>query len=987
GCGAAIFCVCLCNPSPLSFYMLIATQAKSISGTQKYFEQVLTRGDYYLGQEVAGQWNGKGAEILGLGTSSKVTKEQFNNLLEGKHPETGKNLMQRIRKDRRPGTDLTFSVPKSVSLAWAINQDEKILEALQQSVRETMKRDIEPLMQRRVRTGKHAWTKQKTQTGKLIYADFLHKTSRPVNGKADPHLHVHAFVINWTQQNGKNYAGELEEIVRQRPSLQAKFEARLARKLKHELGYNVEHTRFLQSGRMKSGWEIKGIERPTIEKFSQRTAQVEKHALENNIKDAESKGKLGKITREQKDTGQSIEQLRNEWKSRLTDRERYAFQRLKVRSDGRSGETEQEAALNSVKYALEHHLHRQSTTERHQIAGTALEHGLTLSPEQVEKAIDKSGVIQRYYDADGSKRQLLTTREILNAEKRMIAFARDGRGTRKAIATLEREFDRTWLNDQQKAAVNHVLNSRDTVMAITGGAGTGKSSLMQEAVQSVRENGNQVFTFAPSTGAKEVLEEKGFSNAKTVEHLLRNTKLHPELKDQVLWIDEAGLLDVRYMNGIFDIAKEQNCRVVLSGDTKQHSSPGRGEAMRLIENEAGLKIARIAEIQRQKGRYKEAVEMISRGSDVVDEKTGKTGLVVGFDMLDAMGKIKEISGDDRHEQLATAYLGSIEKKSTLIIAPTHAEAGRVTEEIRDKLREKRKLPNEELQFTRLKSLNLTEAEKSNEKSYKDQDELVVQFHQNTKGGFKKGDRFVVKSINDGEVQIQNLQDNSTRQLPLDACDRFEVYSKESIGVSVGDKIRFSLGGTTKDGSRISNGRLDEVKAFDPNGNIILKNGKLLDRNYGHLDLGYVITSHASQGKDRQMAIAAMGATSLPAINAKQFYVTVSRGSEDVAIFVDDKAKVRRSIERSGQQLSATELVDSKVNSQFAKSAKRENTRSIGEMMRHGQRAFRNFQERLSYWWKGASENSRELAGVGRNSVNVGQGLGLGISQSMERSRI
>lgn len=287
--------------------MLIATQATSVAGTQKYFEQVLTRGDYYLGQEVAGQWHGKGTKDLGLSPGTNVTKEQFSNLLQGRHPETGKNLMQRIRKDRRPGVDLTFSVPKSVSLAWAINQDERIIAALQKTVRETMERDVEPLMQRRVRSGKHARTRQKSHTGKLLYADFLHKTSRPVEGKADPHLHVHAFVINWTQQNGKDYAGEFEEIVRQRPSLQAKFEARLARHLKHELGYMVEHTRFLQSGRMKNGWEIQGIERSTIEKFSQRTAQVEQHALENKIKDAEAKGKLGKLTREQKDTGKSVE--------------------------------------------------------------------------------------------------------------------------------------------------------------------------------------------------------------------------------------------------------------------------------------------------------------------------------------------------------------------------------------------------------------------------------------------------------------------------------------------------------------------------------------------------------------------------------------------------------------------------------------------------------------------------------------------------------
>ena len=965
--------------------MLIATQATSVAGTQKYFEQVLTRGDYYLGQEVSGQWHGKGADILGLGKGTEATKEQFSRLLNGQHPETGKNLVQRVRQDRRPGMDLTFSVPKSVSLAWAINNDEKIVEALRQTARETMERDVEPLMQRRVRTGKHAATRQKTSTGKLVYADFLHKTSRPVKGSADPHLHIHAFVINWTEQNGKHYAGELEEIVRQRPSLQAKFEARLARRLQKDLNYDVQHVRFQQSGRMKTGWEIKGIERATIEKFSQRTAQVEQHALKHGVKDAASKGKLGKVTREKKDTGKSVDTLRDEWHSRLSDAERVAFERLQNRKGKSKGESEQDAAQKSVKYALEHHLYRASTAERHQIVGTALEHGLTLQPEAIEETVSQMGLIERTLDVEGTSRQLMTTREVLNAEKEMIQFARDGRGTRKAISTFDREFERTWLNEEQKDAVNHVLHSRDTVMAITGGAGTGKSSLMQEAVDAVRENGKQVFTFAPSTGAKEVLEEKGFENANTVEHLIRNTKLHPKLENQVVWIDEAGLLDVRSMNEVFNIAKEQNCRVVLSGDTRQHSSPRRGEAMRLLENEAGLNIARVEAIQRQKGQYRKAVELISRGHEVINQKTGKTGLVAGFDMLDAMGKIKEIAAEDRHAQLAETYLQSTGKKtSTLIVAPTHAEAGKVTEQIRDRLRGEGKLPEEERDFVQLRSLNLTEAEKSNAVTYADQVGLIVQFHQNIKGGFKKGDRYLVQSADARGVRLRNVNGQQAATLPLDHADRFEVYSQNELKFSAGDKIRFSLGGTTTDRKgRITNGRLDEIKGFDKSGNIVLKNGKAIGKNYGHFDLGYVITSHASQGKDRKLAIAAMGSSSLPAINAKQFYVTVSRGSEDVAIYVDDKAKVRRNIERSGNQLSATELAShasSEKQSERDRSADR-----VSHWMQQGQRAVQSFRDRLKHWWQsGNREQSND--GASRHREQGTQSFGLGLNSGMQHGR-
>ncbi|MCA9861111.1 MAG: AAA family ATPase, partial [Thermomicrobiales bacterium] len=482
---------------------------------------------------------------------------------------------------------------------------------------------------------------------------------------------------------------------------------------------------------------------------------------------------------------------------------------------------------------------------------------------------------------------------------------------------------------------------------VTGGAGTGKSSLMQEAAEGIAKQGKQVFTFAPSTGAREVLQDKGFQNAQTVEHLIRNTKLHPDLHGQVLWIDEAGLMDVRSMNAVFKIAKEQDARVVLSGDTRQHASPRRGEAMRLLEREAGLHVARIETIQRQKGRYRAAVELISKGHEVVEPATGKTGLVAGFDMLNAMGKIKEINTDERHEQLAKRYLEADRKgKSTLVVAPTHAEAEAVTEQIREKLRAKGKLATDEKPFTQLRSLNLTEAEKSEAMTYgEDCKDAIVQFHQNAKGGFKRGERFRVAGAIGKGVVVTSLDGAQTKHLPLNAAASFEVYTERQLAFAAGDKIRFSLGGTAADGKRrISNGRLDEVQSFDRQGNLVLKSGCVVDRNYGHFDLGYVVTSHASQGNDRQVAIAAMGSQSLPAINAKQFYVTVSRGSEDVTIYVDDKAKVRRAIQRSGEQLSATELERSTT------STGAEQARENGyDYVRQGRHAVRSFRDRVLHW--------------------------------------
>lgn len=939
--------------------MLIATQGKNVAATRQYFESVLSQGDYYLGQEVAGHWHGRGVKLLGLQTGALVTREQFAALLSGKHPMTGAALTQRQRQDRRPGVDLTFSVPKSVSLAWAINQDERIVEALRLAVQETMLRDVKPLMMRRVRDKGRAGSKERTPTGKLIYADFLHKTSRPVEGRPDPHLHIHAFVINWTEQNGQHYAGEFEEIVRQRPSLQAKFEARLAHKLQHELGYHVSQTRYRQSGRLKTGWEIQGLDRKTIEKFSRRTELVEAFAQEHGIQNAAEKGRLGKQTREKKSHELSLSELRREWTSRLTTKERGAFQRLQ--SSARQPEPfVDRQAERALQFALEHHLFRQSTVEKHQIIGTALEQAVSVLPEQMEQAFSQLDLIRRMKSVEGAARELITTRDVLAAEREVIAFARDGRGTRKALGKEDYKFQREWLNPQQKSAVRHVLTSRDTVMAITGGAGTGKSSLMQEAAEAIRGCGKEVRAFAPSTGACEVLQEKGFQNVQTVEYLLRSEKLQSDMKDQVLWIDEAGLLDMRSMQGLFRIAKQQNARIVLSGDTRQHASPRRGEALRLIEQEAGLQIARVETIQRQKGDYQKAVELISRGYEVVDSRTGTTGLLAGFDLLDKLGKIQEIAKADRHSLLAETYLKSYTaKRSTLVVAPTHQEAAAVTEQIRLQLQQTGLLSETEHSVSQLRSLNLTDAEKSQPATYADHEGLVVQFHQNVKGGFKKGERYRVMQVQENQVRLTSLDGKTEKLLPCEAAQQFEIYRETTLNLAVGDKIRFSLGGKSRNGQqRISNGRLDEIQSIDLQGNLILKSGLTVDRDYGHLNLGYVITSHASQGKDRQMAIAAMGSESLPAINAKQFYVTVSRGSEDVRIFVDNKSKVRQAIARSGEQLSATEMLASTASIQ----------QTIEQQARRswGRQVMASFQERVVSWWKTQANNGAERNDVGRH---------------------
>src|SRR5271155_5803578 len=127
--------------------MIRITQQDSARAAASYYATA----DYYSeGQEIVGCWGGKGASRLGL--EGTVDKFSFERLCDNLDPRTGKPLTVRTRSDRTVGYDFTWSVPKSVSLLYALTGDEKILDAFRSAVAETM-RDIESEMKTRERKG------------------------------------------------------------------------------------------------------------------------------------------------------------------------------------------------------------------------------------------------------------------------------------------------------------------------------------------------------------------------------------------------------------------------------------------------------------------------------------------------------------------------------------------------------------------------------------------------------------------------------------------------------------------------------------------------------------------------------------------------------------------------------------------------------------------------------------------------------------------
>jgi conjugative relaxase-like TrwC/TraI family protein len=870
--------------------MLRITPSTSAKGAKEYFTQSLTRSDYYTqGQEVAGRWGGKAAEMLGL--TGEVDAERYFALVDNRNLNSGKQLTPRQKDYRRVGYDFTFSAPKSVSVLYELSGDQRILEAFRESAGETM-REIESEMKTRVRK----WGKDEDrETHNMAWAEFVHFTARPVDGVPDPHLHAHVYAFNLTYDGEEKRwkAGQFGDLKRDASYFEAAFDARLAHRL-HALGYATQKRDY--------SFEIAGIPETLVDKFSRRRNEIEREAAAKGITDSKGKHAIGYYGREHKNKDAGIAELRREWNARLTDGERSA---LADAIHGRAAGDRAYSADEAKEYALAHAFERASTVSEKRLRAEALKFGVgSVLPQDVADMARHPEVITQKHGGQ----LMATTKGTLRDEIAMLQFAKDGQRRFKPFVSELDGDALAGLSDEQRKAARHVLMSRDTVTGVVGKAGTGKTRMMKATIDALEQGGGRkVFVFAPSSQASRgVLKAEGFANAETLEMLLQSEKLQQQTRGQVLWVDEAGLIPSRDMRRLMDVARNGNNRVILSGDYTQHPSVEAGDAFRLMEQEAGVRLARLTEIRRQtEPGYRKAVEAISHGTGRAAQK--------GFDALDKMGSVIEASGEDRHRMLVSDYLKAADEgKSALIIAPTHAEGESLTETLRGALKERGSI-GQEREFITRRSTGWTDAQKGDSRKY--QPGMILEFHQNARG-FTRGDRAVIGK-DEGGLFLQK-EDGTLAPLPVDQAKRFEVYRTRSLAIGRGDRIRITKNATVKaegeaKGARLNNGDIFTVEGFTKDGDIRLEKGSVLRKDFGHLASGYVDTSYASQGKTVDRVFIAVGNQSLPAAGQQQWYVSASRGREMAKLYVEDKQEVRDRIAKTGERLSAVELTGTKVS--------------------------------------------------------------------------
>jgi conjugative relaxase-like TrwC/TraI family protein len=889
--------------------MLSPRAQYSVGDAKKYFREHLSLGDYYTeGQRVPGQWYGKGAEALGL--SGVTTEGPFVRLCDNLHPQTGRRLTQRQNTNRtetgvdgleretanrRVFYDFTFSPPKSVSIAALAGDDARIVRAHEEAVAATLN-ELQALAATRVRSKGQCADRP---TSNIVAAIFRHDTSRAL----DPHLHSHCIVFNATFDPVERRWKALQnhDMLQAQKFIESVYYHELARELTR-LGYRIEN-------RLRGDFELQGLASELIEKFSKRHRQIDQKtqevlarrpeasngavaAIRENIAHRERPPKVGEL---------GLPQLQRLWDNQMTPAERRSLRGLTV-NEGPSVNASAMTAEQAVAWAEEHLFERRSLVHEHELWRHALEHarGQGVSLGEIQAATR-----QRGYLRDERNPSRVTLREHLQREWEIICAAKEGRFGFGPFCP-DPQPDNPQLDEEQHQAVRRLLKSPDFITLFRGGAGTGKSFTLREVERRLREAGYSVQVLAPQRQQVMGLQGDGFENVATLSALLARGQLP---RRSVLLVDEAGQIGGKQMHALLALAQESGARVILSGDTRQHGAVEASDALRAIEKHSGLAPVELTNIRRQNPALAKTLEERERIKEyrqaVAEARDGK--LAQSFDRLEKLGAIEQCAQADQRERLAARYLALTKThQSCVVVSQSWNEIHRVNEAIRLALKGQGLLGEAETKVTALQPLDLTEAQKRDARSYGS--DTVLVFNRNLRG-FRAGESVRMKSIGQAHLIVEG--ESRIAMIGFKHLDRLTACHCQEMALSPGDRLQLKANGCGADHRKLANGELVTVQRIDPDGRVVLTDGRILDKGYRQFVHGYAVTSYASQGKSVDQVLFSDSALKA-ATNQQQWYVTISRGKRGVHIFTADKAQLRENITRSGERPLAVECVSAQT---------------------------------------------------------------------------
>ncbi len=255
--------------------------------------------------------------------------------------------------------------------------------------------------------------------------------------------------------------------------------------------------------------------------------------------------------------------------------------------------------------------------------------------------------------------------------------------------------------------------------------------------------------------------------------------------------------------------------------------------------------------------------------------------------------------DERIAAIAKEYSKSLE--NTLVISPDNRSRIEINERIHSELQRGGTVSNEEHRIrTLVPRQALTGADRTWAERYEVGD--VLRYSRASKEtGIGKGEYAQVKSIDGPKNRpTVELQDATERTFDPRRQQGVSDFREEMRSFSVGDRIQFT---GPANNLRVVNRELGTIRSIDGHERLRLKmdggrDVELDPRLHPHLDHGYTVTSHSSQGQTVDRVLihvdTELGAKDL--LNSRMAYVSVTRGRYDAQIYTNNA-------ETLGQELS------------------------------------------------------------------------------------
>lgn len=637
----------------------------AMSGGQAGYYLGLAREDYYTsGGEPPGQWYGEGAASLGL--RGQVADSQLYNLFRGFAPDGLRPLVQMQghagKALHRPGWDLTFSAPKSVSVLWS--QAGEVERARIQEAHYAAVTSALDYLQEFAASSRRGNSGRYLEKAGLVVATFEHSTSRAL----DPQLHTHALVMNIaTREDGSTGTLSSLAIFQAKMTAGALYRMHLSSVLQREFG--------VRTVRNRTWFEVQGVPETLVSEFSQRREAILRDLNVRGVNTAVVAAVSAIETREAKEAV-SRQQLFFQWRAlgeerKWTTREASAIfsKPQEERLPTRSVEDIARVAVSKLMSTQAHFTRGdliRGMAEEAQVEGLYIQDLLKAAHSYLlaDQEIVRLGVC--------ASQERFTTPSMLDLERALIATAKHLASDDSHTVSQDRVVrllpGKSDLNVEQLNAVWHLTAATGGVAVVSGMAGTGKTRMLNEARIVWESEGKQVIGAALSGRAAKELESGSGIRSNTVAKLLHDSSrgeflLNPS---SVLVLDEAGMIATTELAQLAELCRDGGAKLVLVGDERQLQPIGPGAPFAELGRRLGQ--VQLTDIQRQSDPWaRRAVKDVAEGR--------------GREALEAFATRGFVTVTETKEEAIDAMIadwqGSPSSKGTLMLAGTRKDVERL----------------------------------------------------------------------------------------------------------------------------------------------------------------------------------------------------------------------------------------------------------------------------------------------------------------------